>query len=225
MTDLTGEIEVYIITNGRSTFSYCKQSVKNQQDVRFRLSYHENMKWIDANRKILDDCRSRFFIRVDDDMFLHPKAISFIWSVVKNAKNKVALHQWRLWEPYSNKVCKGIKAYNTVVAQDIGFRPNEIGKIDKNFTADAEKKGYKLRSYNDVIAVHACASLEEHLNYAKMRGEHHGQRFSKKKKWMEEKIGNFDMSLSEQYKISHGNFIFDRNKERNTDFYRFLKNE
>ena len=133
MIDTDGIIEVFIITNGRSTFPYCLNSVKSQVGIKFKTTIISNKPWLEANLSILDKCKSKYFVRVDDDMLIHNRAIEFMNYVVANQKGDVGMRQWRLWEPYSNKVCKGIKIYTADVARKIGFRVNEIGKIDKMF--------------------------------------------------------------------------------------------
>ena len=83
MVDLDGKLEIFIITNGRATFPYCEESVLNQEQVKFKTTIHRDMKWLDANRRILDVCQSKFFARIDDDMILHPRAVRFMWECIQ----------------------------------------------------------------------------------------------------------------------------------------------
>lgn len=221
MIDLNGKIDVFVITNGRSTFNCCIGSVCSQKDVNFELLMIENMNWLDAHLYLLDKCKSRFALRVDDDMLLHPYALKFMWQCVENQSDKIALRGWRLWEPWSDKVCKGIKVYNIAAAKKIGFKLDKLGKIDKPFTRNAEKKGYKTKYSQDVVAIHSCGDYKEHLKYWKMRGESSGPQFEVKKKWAEELIKNFDMSTQEQYELT-GKFLKKLNNKRKTEFGRMI---
>jgi hypothetical protein len=219
VVDLQDIIDVFIITNGRSTFEYCEKSLQNQKNVRFSCNIIKNMGWQEAHEEILKKGNSKFALRVDDDMLLHPLALRFMYECVKNQKDNIALRGWRLWEPWSNKVCKGIKVYNINIAKKIGFKLDRLGKIDKPFSEYAKKNGYEIKYTRDVIAIHSCGNFEEHLRYWKMRGESTGSNFRTKEKWAKELIGKFPMSLGEQYNLT-GKFLKKLNK--NKEFGNFL---
>jgi hypothetical protein len=218
------DIEVFIITNGRSTFKYCKEAINKQSGVKFNTTIIKNFEWWDAHQKILSECCSKFVLRVDDDMLLHPYALKFMWGCVKDQKKDVALRGWRLWEPWSDKVVKGIKVYNIKAAKKIGFELDKLGKIDKPFARNAERRGYKIRYSQDIVGIHSCGDFKENLRYWEMRGESTGKDFKKKKKWAKDLITNFNMSLEEQYSLT-GKFMKKLNKKRDTEFWRFLNEQ
>jgi len=220
--DLNKIIDVFIITNGRSTFPYCLDSVGSQKDVKFKLNIIEDMGWQEAHEEMLRRCISRFALRVDDDMLLHPLALKFMYGCVKNQKDNIALRGWRLWEPWSNKMCKGIKVYNVGIAKKIGFRLDHLGKIDKPFTKNAEKAGYKIKYSKDIVAIHSCGTFKEHLKYWKMRGESKGKKFEEKKKWAKNLMRNCSYTLKEQYNLNI-DFVPNENIKRGTKFGDFLK--
>jgi hypothetical protein len=222
MIDLDGQLEAYLITNGRSTLPYCERALKAQEGVLFKTVYHRDLDWLEANRKILRDCKTRFFLRVDDDMILHPRAVSYMWHIASGQPADIALRGFRLWEPYSDKVCKGIKIYDTQQARRVGFRINEIGKIDKPFTKDAEQKNLRIQYEEDVVGIHACSSIDEHIRYAQMRGEDRGKDFAKEESWMREKIGSYRGTLDDQYALA-GGFLRKLNVRLKTGFGAYLR--
>lgn len=221
MIDLKGMIDVFIITNGRSTFEYCKRSVENQQGVDFNPIYIKHKGWQEAHHVLLKKCKSKYALRVDDDMLLHPLVLKFMYKCVKNQDNKVALRGWRLWEPWSNKMCKGIKVYNIEIAKKIGFHLDPLGKIDKPFTKNAEKAGYKIKYSKDIVAIHSCGDFKEHLKYWSMRGESSGKDFPKKKAWAKDLIESCSMTLKEQYDLNK-KFIPNKNIKMGTKFGDFF---
>jgi hypothetical protein len=219
--DLNNIIDVFIITNGRSTFPYCIKSVESQIGVKFNLAIIRDMEWQAAHERILKKCKSKFALRVDDDMLLHPMALRFMYECVKDQNDRIALRGWRLWEPWSNKVCKGIKVYNYKAAKKIGFKLDHLGKIDKPFTKNAEKAGYKIKYTRDVVAIHSCGDFEEHLKYWEMRGEAKDGRKTEKRIWAENLIKSCHMNLQEQYDLNK-KFIKDYNIEKGYDFGKFI---
>jgi hypothetical protein len=224
MINLKNIIDVFIITNGRSTFEYSDRSIKSQDGVKFRSIIIRDMGWQAAHEKMLDMSESKFILRVDDDMLLHPFALNFMYTCVQKQSDNIALRGWRLWEPWSNKVCKGIKVYNASIAKKIGFHLDHLGKIDKPFTVNAKKQGYEIKYTRDVIAIHACGDFKEHLRYWGIRGEAAGDNFKAKKKWAKKLIKDFPMSLQEQYDLT-GNFLPQFNHNRGTLFGNFLNNK
>ena len=222
MIQLYGTIDVFVITNGRSTFPYCKKSIEEQQGMRFHPIYIKNKGWQEAHEILLKQCQSKYALRVDDDMLLHPLALKFMYECVRWQKEDIALRGWRLWEPWSNKVCKGIKVYNVEIAKKIGFKLDHLGKIDKPFTKNAEKAWYKIKYTRDVVAIHSCGDFNEHLKYWEMRGEAKNGKFTDKKIWAEDLIKSCKMSLQEQYELNK-KFIGDYNIKRGTDFGKFIK--
>ena len=221
-TDLTDKLQVFLITNGRSTFPYCYESIEQQKNVKLKVAIHRDMTWLDANRLILQDCTSPYFVRIDDDMILHPQALAYMWACVRNQSSRIALRGFRLWEPYSDKVVKGIKVYRFDIVKEIGFNISKIGKIDKVFTKEAERKGYIIEYSDDVVGIHSCTKFEEHLRYAIMRGEDNNKDFPKEKAWMKEHIEGYEVPLDEQAKLA-GGFLRKLNKKKKTSFYKFMR--
>lgn len=221
MIDLAGMIDIFIITNGRSTFEYCEKSLQLQKDVKFNINIIRDKGWQEAHEELLRRSNSRFVLRVDDDMLLHPSSLKFMYTCVKEQSDKIALRGWRLWEPWSNKICKGIKVYNTKIANKIGFHLDHLGKIDKPFTINAKKHGYKIKYTRDIVAIHSCGNFKEHLRYWDMRGESAGSNFRAKKKWAKGLIKYFSMTLKEQYGLT-GEFLKQLNK--GVEFGNFLNN-
>jgi len=222
MLDLKGKLEVFFITNGRSTSPYAKASIDTQKYVEFKTIVHEDMDWLSANKRILDVCKSKFFVRIDDDMILNPHALRYMWYCVQEQSSRVALKGFKLWEPYSSKVVKGIKVYNLATVKDIGFRISKIGKIDKLFAVDAKKKRKKIRYTNDILGIHACSNFKEHLKYALMRGEDKGADFSIERAWMKYHIKKFNVPLPKQAKLAY-KFVRRLNKRIHSDFFKFLR--
>jgi hypothetical protein len=214
-------IDVFVITNGRSTFHYCKKSIERQKGVFFTPIYIKHKGWQEAHEILLKKCKSKYALRVDDDMLLHPLALKFMYKCVKNQNSNIALRGWRLWEPWSNKVCKGIKVYNVEIAKKIGFELDHLGKIDKPFMRNAEKAGYKIKYSKDVVAIHSCGKFEEHHKYWIMRGESTGDEFPKKREWAKNLMENCPFTLKEQYKLNK-KFVPEENVRRGTKFGDFL---
>jgi len=182
------------------------------------------MKWIDANNKILEMCESKYFLRVDDDMLLHPRAMEYMWSRVDGQGDHMAIRVFLLWECYKNMAVKGVKVYSHGPTRKLGFKACPLGKIDGIFSRRVEKSKYKMKTDKNVVGIHSCSTVEEHLKYALMRGEDSGKKFPKKRKRIKKFIGRYQKTLDEQYEMRDG-FLHDLGKETNSIFYRFLESK
>lgn len=221
MFDLTNKIEVFIITNGRSTFPYSLRSVESQEGVKFNHTVIENMKWVNANNKILDMCKADYFLRVDDDMLLHPYALSYMWHRISTQAPHIIMRTFLLWEPYKKQRVRGIKVYTHKSANKFKFKQNKLGKIDKVFAQRVKGTSYKIKTDKNVVGIHSCSTVDEHLEYARMRGEHKGPHFGKKEKILRRTISNYKVPLEGQYqmRIDTVNKI---NRKEDSIFHRYL---
>ncbi len=232
--DIRSKISVFIITNGRSTFEFCHKSIQNQDGVEFDIHVVRDKKWVEANNYCLNSCTSDNFLRVDDDMILHPKALLFVYHQirVKEMKKRHALRFWKLWEPWRNQAVNAIKLYKVKIVKRIGgFRASHLGKVDATFMADLAKSGYGHTADKSMFGVHSCSTFEENLNYAKMRGEGKGRDFKRKASGLKRDIGCYlrDHTVGDplefQYKLATGTRLEKLNCRhgRKTRFYEFLK--
>lgn len=184
MRDLRGLIDVFIVTNGRETFPYALKCLQEQKDVLFDLTVIENKKWINACNKCLNSSPSPFYVRVDDDMFLHNSAIDFFsYLMNKDDNSNNVIVNCKLWEPGRKRVISGIKMYNRNLTHKVGFKLDKRGKVDKLFRKKATKLGFSYGGdKNSVVGIHAACSLEENMKYVKLRGEENDKTFAAKMK-------------------------------------------
>ena len=118
-----------IITNERSTYKYARKLLKRQTYEYDDFIAIGNCNWLLANKRLLERVKTTHFIRVDDDMFLHPRAVEFM---VDTMPGKSIMHRGKLYEHYSKMVAGRVKIYNTDKVKSIGgFRANKLGKIDR----------------------------------------------------------------------------------------------
>lgn len=229
LLDIRGFFDIFIITNGRSTFEYCHKAIRNQNEVVVNVHIVKDKPWIEANNYCVKNCISGHFLRVDDDMILHPKALLFItyqFNTILKVEKRWAMRFWKLWEPWRGQPVNGIKLYDKrIVGKLGGFRANKLGKIDGTFREDVERSKFHLSADKSMFAVHSCSTFEENLRYAKMRGEERGKGFKKKRARLERDIGKYDKSVKEQYEMAIGSHMEDLNRRggRTTKFYRFLE--
>ena len=164
------KFEIFIITNRRSTLKNCISSVV-QQTCQVPVTIIQNMGWSEALAECLDRCHRQFFVRIDDDFILHPRALEYMWSKIRQLanKNNLGLFCCYLWEDWTSKPVRGIKLYRTESVKKIGgFKPDKYGKIDKNTNAALSSANFDVIIDKSVVGVHACSSLRDQKRYEKL---------------------------------------------------------
>ena len=125
---------------------------------------------------ICNDCsNSPYYIRLDDDMILHPLALYYFYATIKNIQSDNAIvHFCRLWEPWNERVCGAVKVYNRKLTKEIGFELDNCGKIDKLFKKKSIEKNYdyhRIGGKTNIVAIHSACSYDDNLRYSKLRNE------------------------------------------------------
>ena len=227
MIDLRGKLDVFLITNGRSSFQYALAHLEGQEGVEFDLHVVRDLPHSKAYRACLKGGESPFYLRVDDDMFLHPCAVAYFNHLAVGLGRKTVMAYARLWEPWGRKfrgrtirVIDSVKMYRRSLAAGIGFRADARGRVDNLFKYTALKKGLVCEAHKDsVVGIHAACSIKENERYAKLRGENRSLR--------KENRLHFDdvyrkMPFTEQA-AKAGADLVKLNRKMKSGFHKFLK--
>ncbi len=213
-------LEMFIITNGRSTFDWVLKSAK-AQTVDIHITVIRDMKWMDALNTCLVASKSKFYFRVDDDVFLHPKAVQYYQYRLQNCSKTWGVYECKLWEDWTHKPAGSLKAYNTKIAKKVGFKANRFGKVDKVFSSILPKHGYKRIKDKSMVGLHACSTIEDQKKYRDL-WRYNNASVSKAafSKTFDNIIHTPHKSVPEQYKDIKK--LRKLNRKYNTYFYKLL---
>ena len=214
-----GNLEAFIYTNGRSLYEYSLRSLR-EQTFPIRVTAIRDKSMEDAMKYALRKCRSKYFLKIDDDFLLHKRAVEFMWwHLAKREKRSAAMYWWHLWEEWSGNPVQSIKIYNTAHAKRIGFSPDNEGRVDIRFIGKIRRRGKVIIRDQAMPALHACAPWQEQLKYIHLwrrsskSGRHHKIRTTMMRK--------FHKTIEDQF--SGRNALLESiNKRYKTMFYRFI---
>jgi hypothetical protein len=221
--DLTDCFDVFVITNGRASFEYVIKSLEEQKNVKFNLHIIRDMKWIDACNSCLKHSSLPFYLRLDDDMILHPMAIHYYYHVLKQGiASNVVVYGSILWEPWNKRVCNIAKLYNRDLTSKVGFEVDSRGKVDKIFRKKSAKIGFKILKDSSVVGIHAACSFDDNYRYSQLRGEINDPTFKIRHKEIIylDKILN-KTPLNKQLEMANKD-LYKFNKKNNTLFAKFI---
>lgn len=169
-------LETFIFTNGSNTFQNCLKSVENQT-FKTKITVIENKSLMECMNFCLTNCNSKFFIKIDDDMFLHQKAIEYFRDRLCDNLD-IGMYACMLLDYRTRKPIQCIKAYNKIVSQNVGFVIDKRGKIDKAFHKKLRKNNNVILD-RSVVAVHALRDLPSQLKYRQLWINQSGTSFDK----------------------------------------------
>ncbi len=214
---------IFSFTNGRSTFDYSIRALADSWDRYEQIVILQDMHFLEAVTKCLADCETPYFFKVDDDFILHPKAIAYMRKQVLEYPHpeELGIYYCHLWEDWTSRVRQSIKVYRTEALRRIGgFQVNHQGKVDETTKAALERAGFKVVADPSVVALHACGTWQEQLEYERLWSAMAETPYKKPTHdAMKAYCGT--KSLDTQYAMRLGTLEF-INRKLDTPFHRFL---
>lgn len=214
------DLEIFIITNGRSTYSNALRSLE-RQSAKIKITVVENMKWVTALNHCNSTCKTKYYLRVDDDMLLHKYCAEYMYSIGSKIKS-LGAYVCRLWEDWSSRVGGTIKMYNVESVVSVGgFIANKLGKVDKPVNLSLSRNGRRIVKDCSIVGVHACGTTEDQNRYRQLwleNSKHHREAHS-----LEMAQKKYSLPIERQYLII--DTLYKRNRKINSGFYNFLKSK
>ncbi|HSP96021.1 MAG TPA: hypothetical protein VL049_02095 [Candidatus Dormibacteraeota bacterium] len=136
--DLSADLTVFVLTVGAPSFAECMQRL-DAQDCRFRREVIDHVAPMSrALQCMLDRCRTRFFVQVDEDMLLYPHAIRTLYTRLTDAPPEVAILTCHLFDAHAERVIYGLKIYRHDIVRAYPYRDVESSEYDqiRRFTSD-----------------------------------------------------------------------------------------
>ena len=136
--DLSAELTVFVLTVGAPSFAECMQRL-DAQDCRFQRDVIDHVAPMSrALQCMVDRCRTRFFVQVDEDMVLYPHAIRTLYTRLTASPANVAILTCHLFDSHAARVIYGLKIYRHDIVRAYPYRNVESSEFDQicRFTSD-----------------------------------------------------------------------------------------
>ncbi|MBX3024441.1 glycosyltransferase family 4 protein [bacterium] len=140
--DLSRALTVFVTTVGAPTIDTCLAHLA-EQDCTFPLRVLDRVAPMDAAfQRMLDECRTPYYVQVDEDMLLHPHAVRTLHDAMAASPPAVAVIARTLYDVHLERCIFGVKIFRHEVVRRYPFRAIEAFEIDQvqRFEAD----GYRL---------------------------------------------------------------------------------
>jgi hypothetical protein len=129
--DLSSKVTVFVTTVGAPSFETCARFLE-QQDCRFRLQIIDNVAPMNAAlQKMLDDCRTDFYVQVDEDMLLYRHAVRTLFERMVQHPAHIALHVEYLYDSHVRRCIQGVKIFRHEVVKRYSFQDVDGCEVDQ----------------------------------------------------------------------------------------------
>lgn len=109
--DLSNAVTVFVTTVGAPTFEACLTHLR-EQDCTFRLQIIDHVAPMNAAfQRMMDECRTPYFVQVDEDMLLYPHAVRTLHETIVGAGPNVAMYVAELYDVHVARCIQGVKIF------------------------------------------------------------------------------------------------------------------
>jgi hypothetical protein len=140
--DLLDAVTVFVTTVGAPTFDECLRHLRDQ-DCTFRLEIIAHVAPMNvAFQRMLDDCRTPFYVQVDEDMLLQRHAVRTLHDTIEAAGSNVALYSAELYDVHLGRCIRGVKIFRHELVRRYPFQDSGAFEIDQ--IAQLKRDGHEV---------------------------------------------------------------------------------
>jgi len=136
--DLSDAVTVFVTTVGAPTFDACLARL-GEQDCRFRVQVIDRVAPMSAAfQRMLDECRTPYFVQVDEDMLLEPHAVRTLHARLGAEPPRTAMFVATLYDAHLRRCINGLKIFRHAIVRRYPFSASENFEIEqrRRFEAD-----------------------------------------------------------------------------------------
>ncbi|OQW35778.1 MAG: hypothetical protein A4E19_16140 [Nitrospira sp. SG-bin1] len=122
---------VFVLTVDDPVFPACKAALDAQQGTTFKVEMIRNVSpFSAAAQRMIADCRTEYFIQVDEDMILQPDAVASMEGVMTAAPDNVGMICFHLFDDDRGLPIQGVKIYRTSLMKTLVFHDVKASEMD-----------------------------------------------------------------------------------------------
>lgn len=145
-SDLRDAVTVFVTTVGAPTLARCLDHLA-AQDCRFEQVLIDHVAPMSvAFQRMIDQCRTPFYVQVDEDMLLAPHAIRSLYDAIAGAPPTVAAHVADLYDEHLERCIFGVKIFRHEIVRRFPLRSIDAFEVDQFERLEADGYSYTLTS-------------------------------------------------------------------------------
>src|SRR5437879_12803754 len=93
-----------------------------------------------AFQRMLDECRTAYYVQVDEDMLLYPHAVRTLYETIRDAGSNVAIVAADLYDVHVKRRIVGVKIFRHAIVRRYPF--DAVDEFEKLQVERLEADGY-----------------------------------------------------------------------------------
>ena len=123
-TDLSNDVTVFVTTIGAVDYKHCIECLENQ-DCKFNIEVIKNVSPMNAAfQKMIDNCKTKYYIQVDEDMMLYPHAVRTMHDRILKEPDTTAILVHGLHDVFIDMNITGVKIYKHSIIKKFPYSVN-----------------------------------------------------------------------------------------------------
>lgn len=150
--DLSNDVTVFVTTVGAPSFDACLTLLR-QQDCRYTLQVIDRVAPMNAAfQRMLDLCKTPYYVQVDEDMLLYPHAVRTLHEEILGSSDAVAFVVADLHDAHLRRPIQGVKIYRHAILARYPFA--DVQSFEKLQVEQLRADGYRTRHIEQTLGLH-----------------------------------------------------------------------
>ena len=155
-------VTVFILTVGDPVFAACRNAIEAQHSSDFLIDIIEHVHPFNtAAQEMIRRCRTPYFIQVDEDMILHPDAVSRMQQAMTQAPAEIGMICFHLYDEDRECPIQGIKIYRTKLMKRLAF--HDLKASEMNLLDQMGEQGIRWILHPDTLGRHGTRYTPESI--------------------------------------------------------------
>lgn len=153
--DLSEHLTVFVISCGNNpNYQDCISAINNQS-VKFQLKEIRNIAPMSqAFQLMIDECTTKYYIQIDEDMILDNDSIRIIYESLKSSNDNIAIVQYKLKDIHLNFDLFGVKGYKHEILKNYPYNLETIS-CEVEQVNRMKSNGYGIGTFHEILGLHS----------------------------------------------------------------------
>ncbi|NOS78022.1 MAG: glycosyltransferase [Nitrospira sp.] len=158
----TPSTTVFVLTVDDPAFQSCMDALDKQEGHPCKVDIIRNVSpFSAAAQEMMTRCTTPYFIQVDEDMVLHPDAVSRMERQIAQAPSEVGMICFHLYDEDRECPIQGVKIYRTELLRRVSFQ--DLKASEMNLLDQMGEQGIRWVLHPDILGRHGTTYTPESI--------------------------------------------------------------
>lgn len=162
MVDLKDKLTVFVISAGfNPNYADCIKALE-KQSATFQIDIIKDYSPMHvAFQEMLKRCKTDYYVEIDEDMILKPRAIEMMYNTISTVDEKCVMVGYKLHDHHINFNIYGVKIYKHNIFKNYPYNNNSSVSCEMEQLQRLKDDGYTYQLFGDILGEHSPLWTEE----------------------------------------------------------------